>query len=97
MLTTVHEHQSSDLYVTLGKVQDVPGGGALQGQVAVAGWCDDELQPLGRSVRVLCTELMNGDFCHRTHPHLRNRKERWKEGTGRLLPLAVKGPVCGIY
>lgn len=70
----MHEHQLSGLYVTLGEVQDVAGGGALQSQVAVAGWCDDKLQPLIRSVRVLGTELIGGDFCHRTHPHLRNRE-----------------------
>lgn len=64
MLTAVHEHQLSGVYVILSKVQDVPGGGALQGQVAIAGWCDDELQPLRQGVRVLCTELITGDLCH---------------------------------
>lgn len=78
----MHKHQLAALYVILGKVQDVPGGGALQGQVAIAGWCDDELQAIGRSVQVFCTELINCDFCHRTHPHLRNREGRLRAFNG---------------
>lgn len=77
----MHEQQLSTLDVTLGEVQDVPGGGALQGQVAVAGWRDDELQPFWQSVRVLCTELINGDFRDRTLPHL----EIPEDGGGGLL------------
>jgi len=65
LLTTVHEHQLSSLYVILGEVQDLSGGGPLQGQVSVAWWCDDELQSLRlRSVRILCTQIVCGDFCH---------------------------------
>lgn len=60
----MHEHQLSGLYVILSKVQDVPGGGALQGQVAIAGRCDDELQPLRQGVRVLRAELISGDLRH---------------------------------
>ena len=50
MLTTVNKHQLSSLYVILGEVEDVSGGGALQDQVAIAWWCDDELQPVRMSV-----------------------------------------------
>ena len=55
VLTTMHKNQLSALYVMLGEIQDVSGRGALQGQVAVTGRCDDELQPFRWSVRVLCT------------------------------------------
>lgn len=51
-LTTVDKQQPSTLYVSLGEVQNVPGRGALQGQVAVARGRDDKLQQLRRSVRV---------------------------------------------
>lgn len=46
------KQQPSTLYVSLGEVQNVPGRGALQGQVAVARGRDDKLQQLRRSVRV---------------------------------------------
>ena len=50
MLTTVHKHQLSSLYVILGEVQDVSGGGTLQDQVAIARWCDNKLQAVRLSV-----------------------------------------------
>lgn len=63
MLTTVHKHQLSSLYVTLSEIQDVSGRGVPQGQVAIAGWCDDKLQPIRQRVQVLCTKIICGDFC----------------------------------
>lgn len=42
-LTAVNKQQLLGPDVMLGEVQDVPGGGALQSQVAVAGRCDDKL------------------------------------------------------
>lgn len=84
----MHKYQLSSLYVVLGEVQDVSGGGALQGQVAVAGWRDDELQPVGRSVRVLCTKIIYGDFCHWTHPHLRKSEEGGKKKDRRAIHLS---------
>lgn len=50
MFTAVDEHQLPALYVSLGKVQDVSGGGALQSQVTVARWCDNILQALRWSI-----------------------------------------------
>lgn len=75
MLTIVHKHQLLAFYVTLSEVQNVSGGGALQSQVAIAGWCHYELQPFRWSVSVLRTEIACGYLCDRTHPHLKSRKE----------------------
>lgn len=84
LLTTVHKHQLSGSYVILGEVEDLSGGGPLKRQVAVARWRDDELQSLRfRSVWVLCTKIIGGDFCHWTHPHL--RENRGKDGWIKLM------------
>lgn len=71
----MYEHQLSGFYVFLGEVQDVPREGALQGQVAVTGWCDNELQPLRFSVQILRIKIFYRDFCLRTHKDLRKGKE----------------------
>lgn len=75
-LTTVHKQQLSSLDVTLGEVQDVPGGGALQGQIPVAGWCYNELQPIWQSVQVLCAEFIHCDFSDRILPNLETPEEQ---------------------
>lgn len=73
-LTAVYEHQLMAVDVSLGEVQDRPGGGALQGKVSVTGGSDDKLQALGVRVKVGGTEVIAGDFGDGVHPHLWGQK-----------------------
>lgn len=71
----MHKQQLTGLDVTLGEVQDVPGGGILQGQIPIAGWGDDELKPIWQSVQVLCAEFIHCDSRDRILPDLKIPEE----------------------
>lgn len=64
----------------------MPRGGAPQGQIPVAGWCYNELQPIWQSVQVLCTEFIHCDSRDRILPNLETPKEQ---------ELLQERPVCG--
>lgn len=46
VLTAVYKQKLMTVDVSLGEVQDRPGGGALQGKVSVTGGSDDKLKAL---------------------------------------------------
>lgn len=69
-LTFVNKQQLSLVDVSLGEVEHRLGGGALQGQVSVAGWHHREVELLWGGVQVLGLQVVRPDLGHRRHPDL---------------------------